>query len=337
MLPGSTGRTSGDHDRPIPANTAGVLHLAWARNALALLAMTHASAGQRVLLPAYHCPALVEPFSWSGASISFYPMEADLAPDIGWLDKQLTAEDILLLVPFAGVTATLSRPLSLARERGCLVIEDLAHAAFKRELQGDYGVTSLQKFYPVQSGAELLLAEGVDDSKLTQLWKSTITGESAWRLRSFAGKIRGRLAHPPKQSGQPSYRYLQPEALGEPMRSADKRTLAAQDASWIAQRRRERYVQLSDALDNSTIGAPLYPHLGPDDTPYVFPFLLRDAATFAAIRSAALPLYRWEEIATGHCEVSDDYRHRLVQLPCHQDLADSDMELLLARLDSLAP
>ncbi len=49
------------------------------RGALFFAAKTLAKAAKNVvLLPAYHCPALVEPFIAAGYQIRFYPLAADL-------------------------------------------------------------------------------------------------------------------------------------------------------------------------------------------------------------------------------------------------------------------
>ena len=67
--------------RPAMENVGTVLPMAWARNALALIGSFALPKGATVLLPAYHCPALVEPFIWAGATIRFYPLNEQLDPD----------------------------------------------------------------------------------------------------------------------------------------------------------------------------------------------------------------------------------------------------------------
>jgi hypothetical protein len=332
MLPLAISPGRGD-GRQAPGNAAATLTLAWARNALALVARAHP--GRRTLVPAYHCPALVEPFLWANSPVEFYPMAPDLAPDMAWLERNLAHDDTLVVVPFFGVTATNTAALALARERGCLIVEDLAHAAFKPRLDGHYGVTSLQKFYPVDSGAELFVSAEADADRITRLWRDTMANEFAWRARALREKTLRRMGLPGGGGTAPAYRYLHPGALGEPMRSRDRRVVSASDTGTIVSRRRQCYERLSGELADFALGEPLYPTLGPADVPYVFPLLLHEEATFRAIRAAALPLYRWEEIASGHCATSDSYRHRLVQLPCHQDLSEADIELLLARLAEL--
>ena len=60
--------------------------------------------------------------------------------------------------PYFGLENSVKQVLEVVRSHNCLVIEDLAHAALANELNGDYGVTSLQKFYPVTTGGELLIS-----------------------------------------------------------------------------------------------------------------------------------------------------------------------------------
>lgn len=333
MLPAARS-THGGRSRRGFDKAALVLPLAYARNGLAMIASALLPAGSRILLPAYHCPALVEPFIWAGCEVDFYPMTRDLSPCQDYLAARIADCSAIVLVPFFGLKGSTPGDAGNARQQGCLVIEDLAHAALARQLDGDYGVTSLQKFYPVTTGAELLVADSVTDTRVATLWRNSVLSDNRWRWRGLHRRIARRITG--NNAAETSeYRYLNPADLGEPMLANDQRLTARSNHAQIRDNRRRHYQLLARALADSHLGQPLFPALAADDVPYVFPFLLHNARHFDSIRQLALPLYRWEEIAPSGCDVSEDYKTRLVQLPCHQDLTDDDLDQLIDKLEKI--
>jgi hypothetical protein len=50
---------------------------------------------------------------------------------------------------------------------------------------------------------------------------------------------------------------------------------------------------------------------------------------------AGVPLLRWEEVAYSDCLVSERYVGDLVQIPCHQDLDDEDIEWLTGAIRNI--
>ena len=51
-----------------------------------------------------------------------------------------------------------------------------------------------------------------------------------------------------------------------------------------------------------------------------------------------MPIWRWDDMAVSECEVASRYRKRLIHLPCHQALGDSEMNwMTLALRTVLSP
>lgn len=314
------------------------LATASARSGLGLIAKAALTPGSKVLIPAYHCPALVEPFIWAQCEVVFYPLNRDLSPDMSALKEQLTLADGIILVPFFGVSTGIAEYAELARQHNCIVIEDLAHAAHKKTLHGDYGVTSLQKFYPVSGGGELLIADSSVDDGVHQLWKKEHVGQWRWATQDISNRLRMKLSRAVRTVPASGHRfiYFDPSRLGEPMSRKDASQLRMHDHARIAQRRRENYSKLDAYLSSSVLGEPLYSRLGADDVPYVYPFILKRSKYFDLIRNMAIPLYRWEEICPSGCATTDSYRSHLIQFPCHQDLTDDDIGRLISKLETLS-
>ncbi len=102
------------------------------------------------------------------------------------------------------------------------------------------------------------------------------------------------------------------------------------------ERRRHLYEAYLRAIGETQLGRAFEPLLEPGNVPYVFPYLLNHPeATFDSLWDAGIPLYRWEDVAVGSCSVSAEFRERLIQFPCHQELSDKQVAWLLATARSV--
>lgn len=122
--------------------------------------------GDEVLLPAYHCPTMVHPVIWSGATPRFYRLTDSLEPDAN--DLRIRIGDrtrALVVVHFFGrpVSRSLMQALqAMCIERGISLIEDCAHALLGGSADrpigqyADYAVASLMKFLPIDDGGCLV-------------------------------------------------------------------------------------------------------------------------------------------------------------------------------------
>jgi len=103
----------------------------------------------------------------------------------------------------------------------------------------------------------------------------------------------------------------------------------------IADGRRKNYERMSTALGQLDGCRPLFPALPEGIVPQVFPLLI-DAPerVFPVLKKAGVPVirfgeYLWEGMEPGTCPVSMDLSRRVFQLPCHQELSDSEIEWML--------
>ena len=336
MLPKKRGEAK-EANRPVIANAKTSLSIMRARYGLAIIAKAELTPGSKVLLPGYHCPALVEPFIWSQCSVDFYPLNDDLTPQLAILARKLESADAMVFVPYFGFSCTAIGLADMARQYDCLPIEDLAHAALTKTLDGDYGVTSLEKFYPVNSGGELLIANSVSSTRVEDWWQ--LHHIPPWR--STVKNLLSRTIAKPHEKYvanhkmSTNFRYFDPAKVGVTMMRKDIRQLANQDHAKIAMMRRDNYQKLDAYFRVSQLGRPPLQTLGADDAPYVYPFVLNKAEYFDLIRNKAIPLYRWEEICPSGCDTSDLYRSQLVQFPCHQDLTGHDINRLISKLEMI--
>jgi perosamine synthetase len=312
-------------ERIRPEGAEGVIYCHRARYALALAAHALLPTRARVLLPSYHCPAMVEPFLWAGCRVDFYHMNPDLSPEPESFKRLLAEADAVLLTRYFGFDSGIEESVAIARCSGVLVIEDLAHAAYSRKLSGDVAVTSLTKFYPCTQGAELIVRKAEHHGAALTAKGSLENHKVVWPIKHAGRRVLRKLG---LASTSPGFRYFDPLQVHRPesQRPNSTNQIAEEEIIGI---RRQHFFQLQ-ALVGELDPRGILPGEPPRDfAPYVFPLVIPRASIFHELRNAGLPIQRWEELIQTGCKVSNDYRHRLVQLPIHQAVTPAQFHHML--------
>lgn len=349
----------GPRDDRVPSLAGQGLELtASGRAALARIAQACVASGRRrALLPAYHCPSMVEPFAASGCDIDFFHVDAELRPERADFDARLgDSPDLVVLVHYFGFANGVDACAALARSSGALVVHDCAHALF--DVAGvppeDAAVASLTKFLAAEEGglvrwpdalrrtAPLHRAGGVvRELRTLSRMSERAARAGSWipagwlgRMAGLAGRLRRSARRPPvaaPQAAGDGFRYFV-EADRNRAPSAITTLLARlQLGAAVYRRRRENYEYLCRGFGAFRFARPLYPELTDHVVPYVLPIVLeRGNRDFVALRESGVPLYRWEELSPTDCTTSMGYRERLVQVPCHQGLSRNDLDRILA-------
>lgn len=319
--------------------------------------------GGAVLLPAYHCRTIVESALYLGAEVRFYPMTADLKPDFASLDR-LNADGAvraMLVTHYFGFANDVVAAEAYCSQHGIALVEDCAHAFYGahegRTLGtiGQYSIASAWKFLPVRDGAMLRDNTATDGSL-------ALAGQGPLKeAKAAAALLEARVARLVRRPD------LQAPEVSELLRQARKiaaagpRQKCTDDmqfnrgqvgmaglrlSCWqiahtphdeVARHRRARYRQWLDGVRDVPGVRPLFPDLPDGVVPYAFP-LVTDAGgmIFHALRLARIPIWRWEDVAVTSCPVALDYRLRLLQLPCHQDLSEREIDWMLRVLRGVA-
>ena len=117
----------------------------------------------KVLLPAYHCIAMVEPVIWVKATPVFYKINSDTSVDLDDIQARLDGSTkLLLVVHYFGFPQNLPKICIFCNEHNILLLEDCAHSFFGeydgRPLGsfGDYAIASTIKFFPTSEGGCLV-------------------------------------------------------------------------------------------------------------------------------------------------------------------------------------
>lgn len=297
------------------------------------LALAHAGLrpGDRVLLPAYHCLAMVEPLHTAGLLPVYYPIRPDttVAAD---LIAQLapSGAKALLVVHYFGFVRDLGPLREVTKRLGMVLIEDCAHACFGEAAGlpvgsiGDYAIASTLKFFPIGDGGLLASAHrDLSDIQLrppplkVELKAAVNLLEQALEYRRLgrAGRIIAGLLGL-RESVLRHLKRLRQTGPG-PMASATVQTPeSAMDPRWLAwsgtrvsafllrhagtadlaRRRRGYYMAYLGAVAGRSDCRPLFDALPTGTVPQVFPLYVEQClAVFVTLKREGVPIIRFGE------------------------------------------
>ncbi|MBU2877837.1 DegT/DnrJ/EryC1/StrS family aminotransferase [Aliiglaciecola lipolytica] len=312
-----------------------------------------------ILIPAYHCPALVEPFIWLGYEIRFYPVQADLSVDIAVLEQAMAKGDIThcVVVRYFGFGQNNDEVIQFLHTQSVEIIEDCAHSLFrfvdhfadsgKRVPDVSASICSINKILPTIDGGALYLKDKYE-AKLTHVGWSEEAKACAFivGIPQMLAKVKSLVNQSkPEQVPQISdpaeedahLRYFQPIDLASASYRHTKTIFCHSNLKHIRKQRRENFEFIVKNIDNPEVGNALFKQLNDEDIPYVIPFLLQDEKYFFDLRKKGIQILRWEEVAISDCKISQDYRSRLIQVPCHQQLSNRQLNFIVDTFNQLRP
>jgi len=286
--------------------------------------------GDRVLIPAYHCDAMVAPLEGFSAQPVFYRIKEDLSIDLEDLEAKIDARTrVIVAVHYFGFHQKIEAIREICDRRGIILLEDCAHAFFG-ELGGrpigsfgDYTIASYWKFFPVAEGGVLTSAtrslkgivQRIQDTSSNFNTLRHLLGQSGYygRLRAlrplqaaldFAGRARRRNAgaetETPAAPVEPAQISLSCDfdtsAIGNDMLRLSRsivRRVARRSAD-IADKRKRNYAFLANRLSEVPGCWPVMPELGEGVVPFMFPlFIERLPEIFPNLEDAAIPMQRF--------------------------------------------
>jgi len=300
-----------------------------ARHALAAAALhlKQSSRQNTVLIPAYHCPALVEPFIYAGYNIVFYPQLADLSTDIATFSHLLSPQVThVVVVRYFGFSQNSDQLIQAAHAANISVIEDNAHS------MAHFWQTCATK-PPAISASVSSIAKTLGSADGGVLYLPGFSG-SAQVAPDFITELKALRSGNRPLSGfaDAGLRYFRAAMQMADCLRASRWLMLRSNYAAISRRRRDNYQYLAQQLQHSSAGRVLYPTLKEHDVPYVLPFLLHDIDGFTRLRQQQIQVLRWEELATPATGIASHYQQHLVQLPVHQALSKQQLQNIVKAL-----
>lgn len=131
------------------------------REAIYAIAKKHSNTNKKVLLPAYTCQTVIDPFKAQDWTCHYYNICKDLSIDIASLAKSFEDNNpsVVLVHPYLGMELSDNelKALNELKEKGCILVEDLTQCIFSSNRNSffNYFIGSYRKWIQVPDGGYL--------------------------------------------------------------------------------------------------------------------------------------------------------------------------------------
>lgn len=365
----------GDKDQHVPSVLdAGKARFVTSGKRAIALALRQMKIGKndKVLLPAYHCIAMVKPVIQENATPVFYKINSDTSVDLDDIRTRLDDSiKLLLVVHYFGFPQNLSKIRIFCDEHNILLLEDCAHCFFGEHdgrpigSFGDYAIASTIKFFPTYEGGCLVSSRHSISS--LHLESDGVAFEIKATLNTLErGFEYGRLGLLQKLIYLPMclkniiWGHIKKRDLLENIdygpRGSDggleiEERWRNKESSFFSQylvkkvsqtrivtRRRENYLTLLEALSGLPECHPLFDRLPDGVIPYVFPLIVeKPEKFFKHLKNLGIPVIRfgeflWDGIDANIYPVSTSLSKQVFQFPCHQELTSAELSWMIEEI-----
>ncbi|CAN7660211.1 aminotransferase class I/II-fold pyridoxal phosphate-dependent enzyme [Pseudoduganella sp. LjRoot289] len=329
-------------------------------------------AGDKVLVPSYHCASMIEPVVWLGATPVFYRINRDTSVNLDDVAAKIDgACKVMLATNYFGFPQNLSALRAFCDARGLMLLEDCAHS-FLGEHQGqpvgsfgDYAIASTMKFFPIYEGGCLVSARhslapvALRSAGLRFEAKMAVNaledGFEYQRLRTLRRLLALPLGLKNFLWGQIKRRRAGAASAMAPRSSEggfgfdpgwlDKRgslfsrlMLTLVSRTRMGALRRSHYQRLQAALAGLPGCRPLHPALPDGVYPWVFPLYVDDPEPlFNSLKNEGVPIvrfaeYLWQGVDATVCSASVELSRHVLQFPCHQELQEQELDWMITKI-----
>ena len=352
--------------------TPGKLRLTYNARAAFYQLLSSLRGGERrkILLPAFHCTALIEPVPRAGFNASFYRILPDFRPDMEDARRRVSRDvAAIVVIHYFGFMTELEPFLKLRDEFGCCIVEDCAHSFLTQSAGsyighgGDFSLFSFYKFAPSLAGGGL----GINLKQFPELpgpgrvsWRAQMTlakrlfeqmlenspanPASNFLLRTERWRVNRRQSRPSAVSHAALVDdpYLFREDLANSGMPSLCRHLVESNR-WdenIAARRRN-YCLFSKEIQDGPVLRRVFPDLPLGVSPWAFPILMVDRRLHdRQLRALGVPLFTFGEMLHPLLEGQNDQARRdaerlseqLLLLPVHDQLDSAKIREISERV-----
>lgn len=327
----------------------GLLRFSLCREALLFIVRQLKTSSKRVLLPAYTCQTVIEPFVQEGWQCAFYPLNKNLRIDTVALSALAKRFQPALCVvhPYFGNELNRSEldALSEIKSWGCVLVEDRTQILLSQHYDElfDFFVGSYRKWFPIPDGA--FLKPGTLTGAFSKL--EMPENEKFVQLMSAAMFLRGVFLNSGDENVKTLSRFIESRAAAiltnriEFHRMADfsLKRLAMSDVSMIEKRRLANYHFLYQHLINNETLKPVKTDLSELTTvPLYFPVYVKNRATLQT-KLCAKRIYApvlWP-VQTTDILINDTIKEifdTILMIPCDQRYTEEDMQLVIDVINS---
>ena len=298
----------------------------------------------KILLPSYLCPSIVNTFEQRGLQWDTYPVNPDLSIDLEDLARRVGDYRAVYFINYFGFShppAALEFFQSL-RQQGVLVVEDNAQAGFPAHSSGDFVFNSIRKLIGYDGGylwtrrdlkPYLKAYAGLPNRRLPVIRE--------YRARLYRYLFRGRGSHEELEAlYERAEHFYETDlvVLGDPTEQAQIERL---DWKGIQATRRENYIYLLGLIAPIAPISPIFPALQPDNMPMGLPVYFTGVSrdrVYNELGSAGIGLtIHWEDILThpgvARSRTAVDMASRMLTLMIDQRTSHRQIDYLVQQLE----
>jgi perosamine synthetase len=336
-----------------------------------LFRMLPADKGNTILLPAFHCPTIVEATVRAGYRIRFYRITRDLLIDrIDLCDKLSSDVAAVIVINYCGFPAEIDYILELKQKYNYYVVEDCAHSfltglpGILSGSRGDIAILSFYKLVPSYAGGGLRINIHDFPFQLAQHGFGFIP-----TLIALKRLIEQVIDNSPEGILKKTFQYLErsrvkiKKSIVPDLNSTSSSTidpysfdgsLASAKMPWfsrailhfskferIVSTRQHHFEILHSNIQENTHLKKIFTYLPDYVCPWAFPVLVNERPHYDyLLRERGIPLFTFGEIlhplvyeCTGDILSDAKYlSHNLMMIPLHQNL---DVDTILSFCEEL--
>lgn len=299
-----------------------------------------------VLVPAFTCDTVPEPFEKQGWRVASYPVDEKLftTPDMLLEAAEKSGASVAVLHRYFGFD-TLPDGAEAVRElrrRGVTVIEDRTQCLYSETepLDADYTVASIRKWCGVPDGGFAVCREGTlcgkpgtHNAALEQAKKEAAYAKYRWMFENIGEKTDFLAMY------RDAEEILDGQTVAYAASPLSLAMQAALDTDTLRRKRRENFSVLLDGVKGLSGLRAVFPALPDGVVPLYFPLwvegdraalqgYLRQADVFAPI------VWPKGETMPPVCEAADGFYEQLLCIPVDQRYDCDDMERVVTLLRS---
>jgi perosamine synthetase len=323
----------------------------------------------KLLVPTYHCPTMVAPGLLAGWDIAYFGIGEDGLPNLHEIPEDVSAGAKAMIVShYFGLPQSLHEVRTWCDARGIALIEDCAHCFFgqagERQIGawGDFYTASLSKFFPVPEAGLLGSAtrrikplELVNQSFKAQLkgWIDVFETSVKYKRLGILNGVFSAIFQ--LKSTARDITPAQQEILADPateiLNSCDMGRIHKQPLALarllhrllprerIIRQRVRNFDIYAKALANTAGAKPVINSAIKPVAPYVYPLWVNDGnRVYHELRTKGYPVFRWDRIWPGTPQITGDvgldWSMHVLQLLCHQDLSETDIQATAAAVQA---
>ena len=360
---------------PVPVKTqkSTTTYHFWARNALYHgLRSLGLKAGDKVLVPAFHCYTMIEPVVRFGCEIIFYNVTREGVVDfediVGKIDDQTKA---IIAIHYFGVLQPAQKLRAFCDEHRLLLVEDCAHVLLGdidgRAVGsfGDVSIFSWRKFFPIYDGGLLVCNNGLSPEPIPcqslDMWlqlkiiKNLLEKCLSDRQRTIKSSLYKQSLSVTQQNESSSVTDLSSKhdlryspsggfdfmQVNWPMSRWSKRILTKIDIPAVVQQRKAYSTNLFNAVSSLAGVEPWASVGGHDVCAWGFPIVVRDQRdVHVRLRGKGIQAFSWDGVIHPALPLDQFpdakflYDH-VVLLPNHQSLTPEEQHVLVRGLEDV--